>query len=96
MDGKSIFFHGDLYKEIYMEHALGFVIDSTLVYRLQKSLYGLKWGPWAWYAKIDNFFINIGFKHCKSDHSLYVLHVNGDTLIVVVYVDDLVITDDNI
>jgi hypothetical protein len=28
--------------------------------------------------------------------SLYVLHTHGDTLIVVVYVDDLIITDNNI
>ena len=47
-------------------------------------------------AKIDSFFINLGFKHCESNHSIYVLHVNGDTMIVVVYVDDLVITSNNL
>jgi hypothetical protein len=56
----------------------------------------LKQAPRAWYAKIDHFFLNLGFKHCESDHSLYVLHDNGDTLIVVVYVDDLVITGNNL
>jgi hypothetical protein len=36
------------------------------------------------------------FKRCESDHSLYVLHTNGDTLIFFVYVDDLFITGNNI
>jgi hypothetical protein len=52
----------------------------------------LKQSPRAWYDKIDNLFIHLGFKHCEFDHSLYVLHTHGDTLIVVLYVDDLVIT----
>ena len=37
-----------------------------------------------------------GFKCCESNHSLYVLHVHGDNLIVVIYVDDLVITGNNL
>jgi hypothetical protein len=56
----------------------------------------LKQAPRAWYAKIDSFFLHLGFKHCESDHSLYVLHTHGNTLIIVVYVDDLVITGNNI
>jgi hypothetical protein len=42
MDVKSAFLHGDLSEEIFMEQPLGFVTDSNLVCRLQKSLYGLK------------------------------------------------------
>jgi hypothetical protein len=78
-----------------MEQPLGFVIDSNIVFRLQKSLYGLKKDPWAWYENIDQFFVNLGFKHCESNHSIYVLHVKGDTLIVAVYVVDLVLIKKN-
>ena len=54
-------------------------------------------GPRAWYAKIDSFFMTLGFKHCGPNHIFYVLHVtHGDTLIVVVYVDDFVITGNNL
>ena len=79
-----------------MEQPPSFVIDSSLVFQLKKSLYGLKQDPPDWYAKIDSFFINLGFKHCESDHSLYVLHVHGDTLIVTIYGYDLVITTNNL
>ena len=59
MDVKSAFLHGDLQEEIYMEQPLGYVQNnSSLVYRLKKSLYGLKQGPRAWYAKMDSFLLN--------------------------------------
>ena len=41
-------------------------------------------------------FIKLAFKHCESNHSIYVLHIHGHTLIVAVYVDDLFITGNNI
>ena len=42
MDVKSAFLHGDLSKYIYIEQPPSFVIDYTRVYRMWKSLYGLK------------------------------------------------------
>ncbi len=54
MDVKTIFLHGDLKEEVYMEQPLGYV-DQThlkLVYRLKKALYGLKQAPKAWSNKI--------------------------------------------
>jgi hypothetical protein len=56
-----------------------------------KSLYDLIHSPKAWYEKIGHFLFNLGFKHCESEHNIYVFHVNGETLIVTLYVDDLVI-----
>lgn len=38
MDVKSVFLHGDLTKEIYMEQPLDFEKDDSLVCRLNKSL----------------------------------------------------------
>jgi hypothetical protein len=54
MDMKNSFLHGDLSEEIYMEQPKGFMQDSYFVCRLKKSLYGLKEGPRAWYAKMDS------------------------------------------
>jgi hypothetical protein len=43
MDVKSTFLHGYLQEEIYMEQSPGYVQnDSTLVFLLKKSLYGIK------------------------------------------------------
>eukprot|EP00253_Pinus_taeda_P005686 PITA_05686 len=72
MDVKSIFLHGDLHEEIYMEQPHGFIqTDSNLVCRLKKSIYGLKQAPQAWYAKMDSFILDTGFSRCYSDNTIY-------------------------
>lgn len=92
MDVKSDFLHGDLHEEIYMEQPQGFVQESSLVYRLRCSLYGLKQATWAWYEKIDSFLLSSHFTHCHSNHIVYIQCQEGDLLILVLYVDDLIIT----
>ncbi|KAH9327910.1 hypothetical protein KI387_000018, partial [Taxus chinensis] len=92
MDVKSAFLHGDLHEEIYMEQPQGFVHDSSLVCRLWRSLYGLKQAPRAWYEKMDAFLLSISFHHCKTNHTVYVLKTDVDLLLLVLYVDDLLIT----
>ena len=96
MDVKSSFLHGYLFEKIYMNQPLSFVTNSNVVSWLEKALYGLKQSPSAWYEKIDHFFTNLGFKRYEYDHSIYVLHVDGDTLIFALYVDDLLISGNNV
>eukprot|EP00253_Pinus_taeda_P016237 PITA_16237 len=93
MDVKSAFLHGDLHEEIYMEQPIGFIqIDSSLVCRLKKSLYGLKQAPRAWYAKMDSFLLESGFSRCHSDNTVYTKKVGKFLIILVLYVDDLILT----
>ena len=58
MDAKSDFLHGDLHEEIYMKHPKGYIAYPSLVFKLQKSLYGLKRAPRSWYAKMDAFLLS--------------------------------------
>eukprot|EP00253_Pinus_taeda_P012672 PITA_12672 len=93
MDIKSAFLHGDLHEEIYMEQPIGFIqTDSSLVCRLKKSLYGLKQAPRTWYAKMDNFLLESGFSRCHSDNTVYTKTVGNSLIILVLYVDDLILT----
>eukprot|EP00253_Pinus_taeda_P013959 PITA_13959 len=93
MDVKSAFLHGDLHEEIYMEQPIGFIqTDSSLVCRLKKSLYGLKQAPRAWYAKMDSFLLESGFSRCHSDNTVYTKKVGKSLIILVLYVDDLILT----
>eukprot|EP00253_Pinus_taeda_P006645 PITA_06645 len=92
MDVKNAFLHGDLFEEIYMEQPHGFIQDSSLVCILKKSLYDLKKAPRASYAKMDSFFLSQNFERCKSDPNVYMLRTHDSLLILVLYVDDLLIT----
>jgi hypothetical protein len=92
MDMNNAFLHGDLSEEIYMEQPQGFMHDSSLVYHLKKSLYGLKKALRAWYAKMDSYLLSQNFVHCKSDPNVYMLRTIDSLLLLVLYVDDLLIT----
>eukprot|EP00253_Pinus_taeda_P024491 PITA_24491 len=93
MDVKYAFLHGDLHEEIYMEQPIGFIqTDSSLVCWLKKSLYGLKQAPRAWYAKMDSFLLESGFSRCHSDNTVYTKKAGKSLIILVLYVDDLILT----
>jgi hypothetical protein len=90
--------NGELKEEVYVEQSQGFVIqgEEEKVYKLKKALYGLKQASKAWYSHIDNYFNESGFKWSKSESTLCVKHQgNVDLLIVVLYVDDLILTGSN-
>jgi Reverse transcriptase (RNA-dependent DNA polymerase) len=59
---------------------------------LNKALYDLKQSPGAWFQTLSNFLISIGFHASRYDPSLFVLHFQGGTIILLVYVDDIIIT----
>ncbi len=55
MDVKNAFLQGDLEEEVYMTLPSGYETNSTMVCKLQKSIYGLKQSPRAWYGKLSLF-----------------------------------------
>lgn len=62
------------------------------VYLLKKALYGLKQAPRAWYSKIDEHLLNLGFVKGLSETTLYIKRNGTDILMVSLYVDDLLVT----
>jgi hypothetical protein len=62
------------------------------VLRLHRSLYGLKQSPRAWFDRFRRSIIQIKYKQSNADHTLFYKH-DGDKLVVlIVYVDDIIIT----
>ncbi|CAL2270719.1 unnamed protein product [Prunus armeniaca] len=94
LDVKNTFLHGDLEEEVYMKQPQGFE-DSThpqYVCKLRKSLYGLKQAPRAWNAKFTGHLPAIGFKASQSDPSLFVKKEGSEIVILLLYVDDIILT----
>lgn len=94
LDVKNAFLHGDLVEEVYMEQPPGFVAqgEAGKVCRLKKSLYGLKQSPRAWFGRFSNVIIEFGMQRSVCDHSVFFKHTNVGCILLVVYVDDIVIT----
>jgi hypothetical protein len=59
---------------------------------LKKALYGVKQDPRAWYSRIDTYLLKMGFEKRYVDPNLYFIIRGEDTLILILYVDDLFIT----
>ena len=64
--------------------------------RLKKPQYGLKQAPRAWYTQKDSYFTRLGFSKSEVDLNLYQIVVEGKLLIIVLYVDDLIMTGDEL
>jgi hypothetical protein len=97
MDVKNDFLHGDLQEEGYMEQPPGYV-DQThlnLVCKSKKALYDLKQAPRAWLNKIGEYFVTSGFQTSNANFSLSVKKTNHGIVVIVIYVDDLIITRDS-
>lgn len=73
MDVKTVFLHGDLEEELFMEQPEGFVskIGKNKVCLLKKSLYGLKQSPRQWNKRFDKFMKDQNFVRSNHDACVY-------------------------
>ena len=74
LDVNTIFLHGDLDEEIFIEQSKGFKVKGkeNMVCKLKKRLYGLKQAPRQWYKKFDSFMMSQEFKRTFADPCVYV------------------------
>ena len=62
-----------------------------MICRLLKSLYSLKQAPCVWAKVLREFLINYSLTRLEFDHCIYV----GKSLIIAIYVDDILIISKN-
>jgi hypothetical protein len=81
---------------VYIEQPQGFVIHGkdSHVCILKKDLYGLKQALRASYARIDGYFMRLGFTKSEANPNLYYKVEDGFPLILVLYVDNMFLTGD--
>jgi hypothetical protein len=91
MDVETAFLNAELKEEIYMHPPAGIVIQEGKVLRLLKTLYGLKQSPREWNANLDKFMISMSYTRITADSCVYIRRSAKGTVIIAVYVDDLII-----
>jgi histone deacetylase 1/2 len=93
LDVQNAFLHGVLEEEGYMHQPLGYKDSKhpNYVCKLDKAIYGLKQAPRAWYARLCNKLMQLGFTPSKGDTSLFYYNKGKHIIFVLVYVDDIII-----
>ncbi|XP_073056906.1 uncharacterized protein [Primulina eburnea] len=92
MDVKSAFLNGFLSEEVHVRQPKGFKDPHkpNHVYKLKKALYGLKQAPRAWYGRLTDYLLDIGFTRGEVDKTLFIQKAQGEILICQIYVDDII------
>jgi len=70
----------------------GYEDGTDQVCQLQRSVYGLKQALRCWNKRIGNHLVKLGFKVSKADPCHYIRESNGQKLMLVLYVDDGLLT----
>ncbi|GFS37380.1 hypothetical protein Acr_00g0051640 [Actinidia rufa] len=91
-DVKNAFLNGYLSEEVYMRPPPGLSPLPGLLCRLRRALYGLKQSPRAWYARFQAVVLQIGFQPSVHDSALFVRHTSHGLVVLLLYVDDIIIT----
>ena len=96
MDVKNAFLNRDLSEEVYMQPPFGLFVESNKVCHIWRALYGLKQAPRAWFAKYSSTISRLGYMTSHYDSTLFLCHTDKDTILLLLYVDDMIITGDDL
>ena len=97
LDVKTAFLNGILPEEItiFMRPPKGYDCKTGTVFKLLKSIYGLKQSPYVWNNDINAFLLEQQFIRSETDPCLYTRIRNSEYTILCLYVDDLTIACNN-
>ncbi|KAJ0794493.1 putative RNA-directed DNA polymerase [Helianthus annuus] len=97
LDINNAFLYGSITENVYMTLPEGYYDkNNTKVCKLVKSLYGLKQAPRKWNEKLIDVLVKVGFVQSSCDHSLYIMCKSSVMLVLLVYVDDIIVTGNSV
>eukprot|EP01119_Soliformovum_irregulare_P009601 TRINITY_DN2307_c0_g1_i1.p2 TRINITY_DN2307_c0_g1~~TRINITY_DN2307_c0_g1_i1.p2 ORF type:complete len:715 (-),score=157.74 TRINITY_DN2307_c0_g1_i1:143-2287(-) len=98
-DIATAYLNAALKEEVYMAEPLGFQTTGAngipMVWKLLKSLYGLRQSGRNWNECLDEALLDFGMTRSKWDPCLYTINIEGKHLMLIIYVDDIMIFFDD-
>ncbi|KAG3092998.1 hypothetical protein PI125_g16978 [Phytophthora idaei] len=93
LDVVTAFLYGIMKELVFCAVPEGVELDGDFdCLELVKAIYGLKQASRVWNETFDEFVCSIGFQVSAFDPCLYIKVVDGHCVLVLVYVDDVLIT----
>ena len=97
MDVKTAFLNESLEKTIYMVKPEGFVAKGKKkVYKLQKSIYGLKQVLRSWNLKFDQSVKSFRFLYSPDEPCVYKRCSGNVVVFLILYIDDILLIGNNV
>ena len=92
LDIKTAFLNGMIEEEIYVQQPPCYEEGpGNLACHLRRALYGLRQAPRQWHIRLKEELQDIGFTESEADPGLFTYNGKGDTIHLLVYVDDILI-----
>lgn len=97
MDVSTAYLNADLKETVYARQPPGFVVEGKedWVWRLNKSIYGLKQAGYAWHKNISATLKQHGFIVLKTTQCVYMRSRDSANVLIALYVDDLFLFADS-
>ena len=77
LDVKTAFLNGTIDDDIYIYPREGINCRQRKVFKLKKSLYGLRQSSKCWNEEINSYLLELGFMRSENDFCLYILNHEG-------------------
>ena len=99
MDVKTAYLNADLEEDIYLDvpESCEKMTDCNkdVVWKLNKSLYGLKQSGRNWNTVFHSFLCKLNFKQSLADPCVYSKCVSNALVVVIIFVDDVLVASDD-
>ena len=95
MDVKTAYLNAPIDCDIYLQQPEGYR-DVNYVWKLNKSLYGIKQSGRNWNNVIHEFFINQNFIRSNVDPCVYFIKNDLNLTIILISVDDIILASSSL
>ena len=92
MDVKGAYLHAPIKSDVFVQQPLGYEQQGgNFVWKLNKSLYGLKQSGRNWNKLLHQYLTEMSFRQSNADPCVFSKTMGNEIIILLVWVDDIII-----